>query len=227
VPEQRPGLATHWGESRYSPAREVAFERDSSRRPTAQTELHYNDRAGALRMLPGAAFGKSELTVLGGALRISMLDDSGRPFPALKQGERSVSMGDPGERYSLLIENRTGDRFEVVATVDGLDVLDGEDGSLDKRGYLIGAYASAVIDGFRRSEAEVAAFRLGDVAHAYAASKGKARNVGVIGFALFVEKQIMAQYPASRYREPRYEADTYQRQTAEPFPGRYAHPPAW
>ena len=225
APEERPGLATHWGETRYSPAHQVDFERADAARPVDIAELHYNDRSGALRMLPGGAWGRSELTAAGGALRLSMVDASGRPFPALRQGERVVSMGDPGERYSLLIENRSPERFEVVATVDGLDVLDGEGGDPDKRGYLIGAYSSVVIDGFRRSDAEVAAFRLGDVARSYAASKGMARNVGVIGFALFDERKPAAFYPVPRYREPWHTDDTYQRRSAEPFPGRYAQPP--
>jgi hypothetical protein len=223
----RPGLATHWGETRYSPAREVDFERARYDQPTLLSELHYNDRDGALAMLPGGTFGRSERTLLGGALRISMLDASGRPFTALCQGGRIVSMGEPGERYSLLIENRASERYEVVTTVDGLDVLDGEDGSLVKRGYLIGAYGSAIIDGFRRSEQQVAAFRLGDVRHSYANSKGKARNVGVIGFALFAERQHTAEYPSRRYPVPAYPSDTTLRQTAEPFPGRFARPPAW
>jgi hypothetical protein len=224
--EQRPGLATHWGENRYSPARQVDFERADAKRPSAVVELHYNDREGALAMLPGAAFGQSELSALGGALRISMVDAAGRPFRALRQGGRVVSMGDPGERYSLLIENDSGRRFEIVASVDGLDVLDGEIGSVEKRGYLIGAYSSVSIDGFRRSEAEVAAFRLGNVARSYAASKGKERNVGVIGFAVFDERTAAAYYPP-RHRQPWPNDDTYQRRTAEPFPGSYAQPPRW
>jgi hypothetical protein len=203
----------------------VDFERADAGQPVALAELHYNDRSGALRMLPGGVWGRSELSAVRGALRVSMVDASGRPFPALRQGERVVSMGDPGERYSLLIENRSSERFEVVATVDGLDVLDGEAGDLDKRGYLIGAYASVVIDGFRRSDAEVAAFRLGDVSRSYAASKGMARNVGVIGFALFDERKVDATYAVPPHRDPWYGDDTYQRRSAEPFPGRYAQPP--
>ena len=194
-------------------------------RPAAVVELHYNDRAGALQMLPGGAFGQSQISALGGSLRISMVDAAGRPFPALRHGSRVVSMGDPGERYSLLIENDSGQRFEIVASVDGLDVLDGEDGNVEKRGYLIGAYSSVSIDGFRRSDAEVAAFRLGNVARSYAASKGKTRNVGVIGFALFDERAPAAYYPPRPRPFPN--DDTYKRRTAEPFPGSYAQPPAW
>jgi hypothetical protein len=223
--EERPGLATHWGEARYSPTRQVDFERASFERPAALLQIHYNDRDGALDMLPRGSWGQSALHALGGAVEISMVDASGRPFSALRHGDRVVAMGDPGERYSLLVHNRSGERFEVVATVDGLDVLDGEDGSLAKRGYLVSAYSSVMIDGFRRSDAEVAAFRLGDVARSYAASKGKARNVGVIGIALFDERQPPAYRPYPRETWPNDE--TWRRRNAEPFPGRYARPPAW
>lgn len=221
--EERPGLATHWGETRYSPTRQVDFERADSGRPAALLELHYNDRDGALDMLPRGSWGRSAIEALAGAIEISMVDASGRPFSALRQGQRTIAMGDPGERYALLVHNRSGERFEVVASVDGLDVLDGEDGSLDKRGYLVGAYSSVMIDGFRRSDAEVAAFRLGDVGRSYAASKGKARNVGVIGIAVFDERR--PHRPYSHEGWPSQEG--WRRQTADPFPGRYARPPAW
>jgi hypothetical protein len=82
-----------------------------------------------------------------------------------------------------------------------------------------------MIDGFRRSDAEVAAFRLGDVARSYAASKGKARNVGVIGIALFAERRPVAFEPPP-WRSPS-RADTELRREADPFPGRYARPPVW
>lgn len=219
---ERSGLATHWGETRYSPTREVSFEREGAS-PTASAELHYDDRAGARRLLPSGYWCQSEVSLLGGALRARMLDSGGRPFSALCASGRVVSTGEPGERYSLTIENRTGQRYEVVATVDGLDVLDGEDGSYGKRGYLINAYSSVEIDGFRRSEAEVAAFRLGDVGRSYAASKGKARNVGVIGFALFSERQAVVYAP--RHPTRPWEEDTYLRSSADPFPGGYAQPP--
>ena len=222
---ERPGLATHWGETRYSPTHEVSFEREDPSSPTATAELRYNDRTGARRLLPRGHFSQGEVSLLGGALRVRMLDASGRTFQALSEGSRVVSMGQPGERYSLSVENRTAQRYEVVATVDGLDVLDGQDGSPEKRGYLISPYSSVVIDGFRRSEQEVAAFRLGDVAHSYAASQGNARNVGVIGVAVFAERQAIVYVPRPRVKP--WNEDTSLRESADPFPGRYASPPAW
>lgn len=222
---ERPGLATHWGESRYSPARQVEFERRDGDRPSVVVELHYDDRAGARRLLPSGEWARAEAWALGG-LRISVVDASGRILPALRGGSRVVGVGAPGERYALAIENTTGARYEIVASVDGLDVLDGESASFEKRGYLVGAYSSVLIDGFRRSEAEVAAFRLGDVARSYAASKGQARNVGVLGFAVFEERRAVAFEPPP-WRDRRWQDDTRQRRDADAFPGRYARPPVW
>jgi hypothetical protein len=222
----------------------VDFERWDPTRPSATVELHYNDRSGARRMSPNGAWGRAEAYALGG-LRLRIVDSAGRTFPALMTGSHVIGVGAPGERYALEIDNPTAARFEVVASVDGLDVLDGEDASFEKRGYLIGAYSSVTIDGFRRSDAEVAAFRLGDVARSYAAGKGKARNVGVIGFALFEERRPVADQPPI-WRRPLVD-DTERRRTAEPFPGErpgerpgekpgekpgrdpadYARPPVW
>jgi hypothetical protein len=176
-------------------------------------------------MLPGGEWGRAEAWALGG-LHIRVVDASGRTLPALRSGSRVVGMGAPGERYALAIENSTAARYEIVASVDGLDVLDGESASFEKRGYLIGAYSSVLIDGFRRSEAEVAAFRLGDVARSYAASKGQARNVGVLGFAVFEEKRARVLDRPS-WRDRGEEDDTRQRRDADAFPGGYARPPVW
>ncbi len=218
--EERPGLATHWGEDRYSPAREVSFERADFNRPLSTAQLRYDDREGARRQLPNGYWSKSEFSS-GGGLTIVMVNARGQSFDALRDSDRLIAIGEPGERYALHIENRTHERFEVVVSVDGLDVLDGQPGSLRKRGYLVDAYQTIEIDGFRRSSDQVAAFRLGDVRGSYAASKGRARNVGVIGVAVFGERPRYARRPPSPWQE----RDRYLRETADPFPG-YAQPPS-
>lgn len=225
LPEERPGLATHWGEDRYSPAREVAFERAEPRRPSTVVELHYNDREGARRLLPDAEWARAEKRSSSG-VTIRVVDSDGRTLPALVRGDRVVAVGTPGQRYALTIENPTPRRFEVVASVDGLDVLDGQAARVDKRGYLVAAYSSVSIDGFRRSDDEVAAFRLGNVARSYAASKGQSRDIGVLGLALFDERLPTAIAPTEPWYRPTSE-DTRLRRRANPFPGDYAQPPIW
>ena len=112
--------------------------------------------------------------------------------------------------------NQSASRFEAVVTVDGLDVIDGRPGSLAKRGYLLQPFATVDIDGFRQNLDEVAAFRFGSVRGSYAASKGSDRNVGVIGVAVFSERGV---------RQPWTERELGRRESADPFPGRFAAPP--
>jgi hypothetical protein len=97
-------------------------------------------------------------------------------------------LGEPGQRYLLRVRNGSPRRIEVVASVDGLDVVDGRKASWDRRGYLVEPYGELSIDGFRLDRSAVAAFRFGSVASSYAASKGDARDVGVVGVAVFPER---------------------------------------
>jgi hypothetical protein len=202
----------------------VEFER-AEPRPSVVVELHYNDRDGARRMLPAGSWARAEKRS-GSGITVRVVDSDGQTLPALVRGDRVVAVGAPGERYTLAIENPTSRRFEVVASVDGLDVLDGQAASVTKRGYLVAAYSSVSIDGFRRSNDEVAAFRLGNVARSYAASKGQSRDVGVLGFAFFDERRSPPLEPGEPWYRPTSE-DTRLRRRADPFPGDYARPPVW
>jgi hypothetical protein len=201
------GLGTAWGETRASPVQWVAFERAEPTSPLAVATLYYDDIAGVSAIAaqrPVAA--ENGAGVAGGTLRVRVLDAWGALLPTFASRGRQYVMGRDGERYAIEIVNDTGDRIEAVATVDGLDAMDGGPGSFAKRGYVLDPWSSYRIDGFRRSEDEVAAFRFGTVAESYAARTGDDRNVGVIGVAFFAERG------ARRVR-------------ATPFPGRFAAPP--
>jgi hypothetical protein len=178
-------------------------------------ELLYNDARGVEAMAghdSRSYFG--EVGAQRGPLTVRLLDAEGRPLPGLSAGGRQYVVGEPGERYVIEIRNHSGARFEAVASVDGLDVIDGQPASFRKRGYLIGPYATLEIDGFRRSTQTVAAFRFGAVEESYAARKGDARNVGVVGVAFFGE--------AGNDWDP---DEVERRHRADPFPGRFATPP--
>jgi hypothetical protein len=128
---------------------------------------------------------------------------------------RTLIMGQDGERYRILVRNATTARFEIVASVDGLDVIDGKPADPNRRGYIVDPHDSLVIDGFRTSDSNVAAFRFGAVSDSYAAQTSGDRNVGVVGFAIFSERGAVWT-PQELQR----------RDTANPFPSRgYAMPP--
>lgn len=219
VGRSRPGLGTVWGEDRDSRIHHVVFHRQSPDRPFAVARLFYNDREGLEAMSRESArfdHGDGGFSVMDGAVTVRLLSSQGRPLPAFEVASRDYVLGENGEAYLIEIRNRTGNRIEAVATVDGLDVVDGEEGSFEKRGYVIEPFDVLLIDGFRRSTETVATFRFGSVRDSYAGRKGKARNVGVIGVALFHERG--SDFPwTTREVELRH--------TADPFPGRFAQPP--
>jgi hypothetical protein len=139
----------------------------------------------------------------------------GAPLPTFRQGDRTYVLGEPGDRYNIRIDNPTGGRVEVVVTVDGRDCISGEVGDyVTQRGYLVEAWGSLLVEGFRRSYEEVAAFRFSDRRESYSALRGTPQHVGVIGVAIFTEK--VRPRPALR-RVPR---DVYEAPRAEKSPRR-------
>jgi hypothetical protein len=214
---ERPGLGTSWGETVESRLEIVPFERASAA-PWAELVLHYNDAAGAAAHADylGARPAPLEIHAADGALSVALVDDTGRTLPGFTAGGRTLIVGEDGARYRILMHNATDARFEVVTSVDGLDVIDGRPADPGRRGYLIDPHGELVIDGFRTSDEAVAAFRFGKVADSYAARSGAGdRNVGVVGMAIFAERGA-AWTPGELRR----------RDTADPFPQRgYAAPP--
>jgi hypothetical protein len=122
-------------------------------------------------------------------MRVELLDRYGAPLDSAFSHGRRYVLGAHGERYTIRITNPSWRRVEVVVSVDGLDVIDGKAASLAKRGYVINPYSEVRIDGWRTSFRSVAAFRFGRVGDSYAARTGSARNVGVIGVAVFAERR--------------------------------------
>jgi hypothetical protein len=218
APDTRPGLGTEWGETRSSRVHDVTFVRDSNR-PFASATIHYNDRRGvdALANLHASRDTRRDVAAGSGAVTIAIKDASGNPLEALRVSDRTLVVGQAGQRYSIVLTNHTGHRFESVVTVDGLDVVNGKAGSLDNRGYVLSPFATVEIEGFRQSTNAVAAFRFASVGESYAAQMGQPRNVGVIGVALFSERG-----DSFVDRE-----DLRLRDTANPFPAdpRFAQPP--
>lgn len=134
--------------------------------------------------LPG---GGRPLQAVGGGYEVQVLVD-GLPTRTFEHAGESFVMGQMGARYTLRVVNHTGRRIEAVVSVDGRDAIDGKTADVrTKRGYLVPAWGTVDIDGWRVSQAEAAAFRFTSVADSYAARTGSARDVGVIGVAVFLE----------------------------------------
>jgi hypothetical protein len=104
-----------------------------------------------------------------------------------KNGRRYV-VGTPGHEYALRIRNTTGGRILVVGSVDGVNVISGDTAAPSQSGYVLAAWDSVEIAGWRKSLERTAAFFFTDHSSSYAARTGRPDNVGVIGVAAFREK---------------------------------------
>jgi hypothetical protein len=147
---------------------------------------------------------------VGGGYEINLEDPSGNRLNTYYKNGRTYVLGYRGNRYNIRVTNRTNKRIEAVVTVDGRDAISGDSGDYVKqRGYVIDPYDSVLVEGFRQSMAQVAAFRFTTPGDSYAGRRGSTRNVGVVGVAIFKE----------RYRRPHYgRRPIHQKPT--PFPRR-------
>jgi hypothetical protein len=138
-----------------------------------------------------------EAQTVRGLADVSIIDrDSGIVLDThYYHGEYWVA-GRPGGRYAIEIHNHLGERLLAVTSVDGVNVVSGETAAWDQGGYVFGPGDRYQITGWRKSDAEVAAFTFTDLANSYAARTGRPANVGVIGVAVFRERQSPIDQPA-------------------------------
>jgi hypothetical protein len=142
-----------------------------------------------LACIPRSASADPGPTARSGPYSLEVVGEDGSPLPAFRARGRVYVLGELGKRYTLRVRNDSGRRIEVVASVDGRDVVDGRPASLEKRGYRVDAHGELTIEGFRLSQEAVAAFRFSSVGRSYAARMGDAQDVGVIGLAVFPERE--------------------------------------
>jgi hypothetical protein len=140
---------------------------------------------------------------------LTVQDERGRELPTFHHQGQTFVLGTYGERYTIRVENRTGRRVEAVVSVDGRDVVSGHVGDyVRERGYLIDPYDRLVIEGFRQSWEQVAAFRFTSPGGSYSARMGTPQNVGVIGVAIFPERTYdVARPKMAAPRAPRAQRD--------------------
>ena len=98
--------------------------------------------------------------------------------------------GRRGSEYSLKFTNRSSRRVIAVFSVDGLSVMDGNTARFDDAGYVVEAFSSITIPGWRLDNEAIAKFKFGDRKTSYAEKKGAGGNVGVIGCVVFNELQV-------------------------------------
>jgi len=125
----------------------------------------------------------------GNLLDLAVADrDSGQTLPTYAAGGQLYVAGTPGHRYSVRLTNRSGGRVLAVLSVDGVNAVSGQTASPDQTGYVLDAWQSTEVAGWRKNLDEIAQFNFTALPNSYAARTGRPANVGVIGVAVFAER---------------------------------------
>ena len=122
-------------------------------------------------------------------VEIIVEDSKGRPLRGCVHDGQVYVAGNKDQRYQVRVRNLTGRRLCLVVTVDGRNVNDGKKGSWDGSGFVLERHQEWTFKGWRQSNDQVAAFRLGAKEDGYSAQKGTPQNSGVIGVAVFEEEE--------------------------------------
>ncbi len=125
--------------------------------------------------------------------------DSGQTLPEYGYRGQDWIAGIPGHRYSVRLTNTTGERVLVVLSVDGVNAVSGQTATASQAGYVLDPWETADIAGWRKSLDDVAQFVFTDLPDSYAARTGRPDNGGVVGIAVFRERQVR---PQPQYAPP-------------------------
>ncbi|MES1162245.1 MAG: hypothetical protein ABUL50_04200 [Rhizobacter sp.] len=141
---------------------------------------------------------------VGGLVDLELIDRSvGEALPTYAHRGTTWVAGRPGSRYAVRLTNRSGARMLVVLSVDGVNAVSGETAATGQTGYVLGPWQTTEITGWRKSLTEAAAFYFTALPDSYAARTDRPDHVGVIGVAVFREREreVLVRRPADA--EPR------------------------
>ena len=171
-------LGTKWGDDVNSEVTTVDLRRTSSE-PIEQMQVRYADKSYNGRAV-------NSMSLMAGKVDFSMETDTDTLSIYRDSGNYYVQ-GQAGEAYRLVYHNNSANTYEIVASVDGINVLNGSAASRYDSGYVLSPNDDLVIEGFRKSQSSVASFIFSKPESAYAAntSSGSINNTGVIGTAVY------------------------------------------
>ena len=138
--------------------------------------------AAATAAMPACAHGR--------LVDVEIIDrELAQPLPLHWHRGDAWIAGRPGGRYAVRLSNRSGQRVLVVLSVDGVNAVSGDPAALGQAGYVLAPWQATEITGWRKSLSEAAAFYFTALPDSYAARTSRPDNVGVIGVAVFRERE--------------------------------------
>lgn len=132
--------------------------------------------------------------------------ETGRSLAQYSDGARQWIAGEPGHRYAIELYNASHQRVLVVLSVDGVNAISGQTAATNQGGYVLDPWERITVEGWRKSLHNVAAFEFTRLPDSYAARTGRPGNVGVIGMAVFAERQPLRWSEAPLRQRPKLQA---------------------
>jgi len=187
-------LGTKWGDDVNSYVTQINLKRLSNS-PIDETQIRYASKQFSGRSV-------NSISLVAGKISFSVIDDRGRIIPLYRDGQSYYLSANDGQSYQLRYSNTSNQTFEIVASVDGLDVLNGRKASKSNSGYVLRPLSSFSIEGFRKSNSSVASFTFSKPKDSYAANSayGAIQNTGVIGTVVY-ELKAPKYYPTKQTSE--------------------------
>lgn len=126
---------------------------------------------------------------------------NGRPVTEYYKDDKSFVESRVGTEYSLRFRNNSWKRVMAIFSVDGIEVLKGQSASEAETGYIVDAFSSIEVKGYRIDDSNVAQFRFADIRNGYNVIVGatkkdsygneyqdkSSQNSGVIGVRVIEE----------------------------------------
>ena len=166
--------------------------------------------AAAAGLAAASLFAALPAHAVGRLMDVNVIDrDTGQQLPVYRHNGEWWVAGRPGARYAIQVRNASGERVMGVMSVDGVNVITGDTAGWDQAGYVLSRYQNAQITGWRKSDAEIAAFNFTALPKSYAARTGRPDNVGVIGVAVFRERYTPPPPRPMPRPVPRYDSPSY------------------
>lgn len=178
-PKASERLGTQWGDEVISRVYQVDLRR-TTKEPLTKSQVFYANKNYQGKPI-------NSIALLAGKIEFSVETDN-KKLPLYRSYGQYYLKGLVGQPYHLIYKNNTANTYEIVASVDGIDVISGKQGSRYSGGYVLGANKTLKIEGFRKSNKAVASFIFSKPDDAYAANTMQAKlanNVGVIGTVVY------------------------------------------
>jgi len=151
---------------------------------------------------------------------IEIVTNNGNKFTEYDHHNNNTYIeGRENSEFNIRITNNNNFRIEVVTSIDGIDVINGQEASFKNRGYIIKAHSTEVISGYRVSDDTIRKFCFSTKGYNNYVSKikGNTNNTGVIGVAVFPERHTI--YRSNIWAEAQHKSTLSRRITDNNFKG--------